>query len=86
MLRNDKILSRQRKYVAITIEEDLRMAKEIVSQHIILCRDNQLSKQQEPVKKNLSRPKNFLSRQKIAKDLKKSCHDRGNSVATKLPG
>ena len=68
------------------IEEDLIMAKVIVSQHIILCRDKQLSKLQELEKKNMSRPNSFLSQQKIAKDLKKSCHDRENSVVTELPG
>ena len=47
-----------------------------MSQHIILCRDKQLSKLQEPEKKNLSQPKSFLSRQKITKALKKSCRDR----------
>ena len=62
------------------------MAKAIVSQHIILCRDKKLSKLQEQEKKNLSRPKSFLSRQKISKDLKKSCCDRENSVAIELPG
>ena len=47
-----------------------------MSQHIILCHDKQINKLQEPEKKNMSRPKSFLSRQKIAKDLKKSCRDR----------
>ena len=63
------------KEVATKIEEDLRMAKAIVSQHIILCRNKQLSKRQEPEKKSLSREKSFLSQQKIAKDLKKFYDD-----------
>ena len=42
------------KQVVTATEEDLRMAKAIMSQHIILCRDKQLNKRQELEKKNLS--------------------------------
>ena len=36
------------------IEEELRMAKAIVSQYIILCYDKQLNKRQELEKKSIS--------------------------------
>ena len=40
--------------VMTATEEDSRMAKAIVSQHVILCRDKQLNKRQELEKTNMS--------------------------------
>ena len=60
------------------------MAKAIVLQHIIL---RQTAQQATRIREEKSvTTKEFLVATEIAKGLKKSCHDRKNSVATKLKG
>ena len=68
----------------IKIEEELRMAKAIMSQHVILCRDKQLSKRTRIREENSVATKEFFIATEIAKDLKKSYHNRENSVVTEL--
>ena len=55
----------EKNYVATEIEEEFSIAKAIVSQKIILCRNTQLNNIEELGKKSLSRPRSFLSRQKL---------------------
>ena len=51
----------EKNHVAAEIEEELSIAKAIVSEQIILCRNTQLNKLEELEKKSLSRPRSFMS-------------------------